>query len=127
MARCIGGCATFSVVARGRSDGRNKHASIVGLWHVIYTVDTASPSGAFPPTPFQFVETFKTWHGDGTEFENALPPTGGDICFGIWKESHGGVKLHHIGLMFDRIVRRRPLSACCLSETDRSFSAKARR
>jgi hypothetical protein len=78
----------------------NKHASIVGLWHVIYTATSAS--GPFPPTPFQFVETYKTWHGDGTEFENAfLPPTGGNICFGVWKQvGHRTVKLHHIGLMF---------------------------
>jgi hypothetical protein len=78
----------------------NKHASIVGLWHVIYTATSAPPP--FPPTPFQFLESYKTWHEDGTEFENAfLPPAGGNICFGVWKElSHGSVKLHHIGLMF---------------------------
>src|ERR1700686_499287 len=81
----------------------NKHASIVGLWHLIYTADSASPSNAFPPTPFQFLESFKTWHADGTEFENAfLPPTGGNICFGVWKAfDDGRVKLHHIGLMFN--------------------------
>jgi hypothetical protein len=78
----------------------NKPASIVGLWHLIYTATSAS--GPFPPTPFQFLESFKTWHADGTEFENAfLPPTGGNICFGVWKDlGHGRVKLHHIGLMF---------------------------
>jgi hypothetical protein len=85
----------------------NKHASIVGLWHLIYTANSASPSDAFPPTPFQFLESFKTWHADGTEFENAfLPPTSGNICFGVWKESnHGSIKLHHIGLMFDSMGR----------------------
>jgi hypothetical protein len=78
----------------------NKPASVVGLWHVIYTATSAS--GPFPPTPFQFVETYKTWHGDGTEFENAfLPPAGGNICFGVWKDlGDRRVKLHHIGLMF---------------------------
>jgi len=78
----------------------DKPATIVGLWHVIYTATSAS--GPFPPTPFQFVESYKTWHGDGTEFENAfLPPAGGNICFGVWKElGHRSVKLHHIGLMF---------------------------
>jgi len=78
----------------------NKHAGIVGLWHLIYTATSAS--GPFPPTPFQFLESFKTWHGDGTEFENAfLAPAGGNICFGVWKDSgHGSVKLHHTGLMF---------------------------
>jgi hypothetical protein len=79
----------------------NKHASIVGLWHVIYTA-TSAPTPPFPSTPFQFLESYKTWHGDGTEFENAfLPPDGGNICFGVWKDlEHGSVKLHHIGLMF---------------------------
>jgi len=85
----------------------NEHAAIVGLWHLIYTANSASPGGAFPPPPFQFLESFKTWHRDGTEFENAfLPPTGGNICFGVWKESgHRSVKLHHIGLMFDSMGR----------------------
>jgi hypothetical protein len=80
--------------------------TIVGLWHVLYTGDTDDnfpPGGPFPPTtPFPFLESFKTWHADGTEFENAfLPPTGGNICFGVWKElGDRQVRLHHIGLMF---------------------------
>ena len=88
---------------------RNKPTAIVGLWHLIYTA-TYSTSGPIPvpvippgpPSSFQFLESFKAWHADGTEFENAfLPPTGGNICFGVWEDSgHGSVKLHHIGLMF---------------------------
>jgi hypothetical protein len=83
----------------------NEPASIVGLWHLIYTAtsdDNFPPGGPYPPTPFPFLESFKTWHGDGTEFENAfLPPVGGNICFGVWKDlGHRTVKLHHIGLMF---------------------------
>jgi hypothetical protein len=78
--------------------------SIVGLWHLIYTATSSTlPSPPFPATtPFQFLESYKTWHADGTEFEQAfLPPTGGDICFGVWKDlGEGRVKLHHIGLMF---------------------------
>ena len=76
---------------------------------MIYTA-TESTSGPLPvpvippgpPSSFQLVETFKTWHADGTEFENAfLPPAGGNICFGVWKDSGDGrAKLHHIGLMF---------------------------
>jgi len=91
------------------ADWNNKPATIVGLWHVIYTA-TSSTSGPLPvpvippgpPSSFQFVESLKTWHADGTEFENAfLPPAGGNICFGVWEDSdHGSVKLHHIGLMF---------------------------
>lgn len=88
------------------ADGeRNEHATIVGLWHVIYTAtndDNFPPGGPYPPTPFLFLESLKTWHEDGTEFENAfLPPSGGNICFGVWKDlGDHCVKLHHIGLMF---------------------------
>ncbi len=78
----------------------------MGLWHVIYIATYAEglPSPPFPSkTPFQFLESYKTWHRDGTEFENAfLPPSAGNICFGVWKEIEDcHVKLHHIGLMFD--------------------------
>jgi hypothetical protein len=63
------------------------------LWHVRYTASDGSP----------FLESFKTWHADRTEFENAfLPATGGNVCFGVWKEvGHLTVKLHHVGLMFN--------------------------
>jgi hypothetical protein len=87
----------------------NGRAPIVGLWHVIYTA-TESTAGPLPvpvippgpPSSFQFLESFKTWHSDRTEFENAfLPPAGGNICFGVWKDlGDRNVKLHHIGLMF---------------------------
>ena len=89
------------------ADGEwNEHATIVGLWHVNFTAnydENFPPGGPFPPTPFPFVESFKTWHADGTEFENAfVPPAGGNICYGVWKDlGKGTVKLHHIGLMFN--------------------------
>ena len=114
-----GGCApvpykagvapTIPFVSPHEDDNSNEPANIVGLWHVIYTA-IYSTSGPLPfpvippgpPSSFQFTESLKTWHADGTEFENAfLPPTGGNICFGVWKDKgHGSVKLHHIGLMF---------------------------
>jgi hypothetical protein len=79
---------------------------IVGLWHLIYTADSVTGApGIFPPTPpsFQFLESYKTWHRDRTEFEEAfLPPAGGNICFGAWKQTgERSVQLHHIGLMFN--------------------------
>ena len=90
---------------RQEGEDWNKHASIVGLWHVIYTGTSDTPGPIpVPPAPpsFQYVETFKTWHADGTEFENAIVPPAGGICYGVWKDiGHGSVKLHHIGLMFD--------------------------
>jgi hypothetical protein len=74
-------------------DEENTSPTIVGLWHLKYTASDGSP----------FVESFKTWHSDGTEFENAfLPPIGGNVCFGVWKTvRHLTVKLHHVGLMFN--------------------------
>lgn len=76
--------------------------SIVGLWHLNYTAKTETGAPIFPPVPFPFLESFKIWHGDGTEFENAfMAPAGGNICFGVWKAlPNGSVKLHHIGVMF---------------------------
>ncbi len=71
--------------------------TIVGLWHTMYTITGA------PPAQSLFLESLKMWHRDGTEFENAvLPPTGGNVCVGVWKEvGPRTVKLHHTGLMFD--------------------------
>ena len=82
--------------------------TIVGLWHVEYTATFTTPGPPLPvPSPapsggFPFIQSYTTWHADGTEFENAfLPPTGENICYGVWKDlGHGMVKLHHIGLMF---------------------------
>ena len=79
---------------------------IVGLWHLIYTADSVTGApGIFPPTPpnFTFLESYKTWHRDRTEFENAfLDPKGGNVCFGVWKHTgEHSVQLHHIGLMFN--------------------------
>jgi hypothetical protein len=98
---------TIPFVSPPADDDWNGPASIVGLWHVLYTGtfdDNFPPGGPFPPpnTPFPFLESLKTWHADGTEFENAfLAPAGGNICFGVWKDlGFGRVKLHHIGLMF---------------------------
>lgn len=88
-------------------DDSHEPANIVGLWHVVYTA-TYTTSGPLPvpivpPAPaFPFVQSFKTWHSDGTEFDNAfLPPSGGNICYGVWKDiGHRTVKVHHVGLMF---------------------------
>lgn len=76
---------------RAQSDPAND--SIVGMWHVTYTIGNTSNV---------FNETLDLWHSDGTEFENAdLSPLGGNICMGVWKQtSKRTVRLHHIGLTF---------------------------
>ena len=100
--------APFSPAYNGDSrEDSHEAADIVGLWHVVYTA-TYTTSGPLPvpivpPAPaFPFVQSFKTWHSDGTEFDNAfLPPAGGNICYGVWKDiGHRTVKVHHVGLMF---------------------------
>jgi hypothetical protein len=67
---------------RADDDDSRDSASIVGLWHVIYTATSVPISIPEHPydfsPPFPFFESYKIWHGDGTEWENAfLPPTGG--------------------------------------------------
>jgi hypothetical protein len=100
-----GAAPAIPFVSPHGDDESREQGSIVGLWHVIYTGNYDNnfpPGGPYPPIPFQFLESFKTWHADGNEFENAfLPPTGGNICFGVWKDlGDHRVKLHHIGLIF---------------------------
>jgi hypothetical protein len=103
--RFVNASASAPLNHAGDEDSREP-ATIVGLWHVIYTA-TYSTSGPLPvpivpPGSFQLVQSYKAWHADGTEWENAfLPPSGGNVCFGVWKQlDNGTVKLHHIGLMF---------------------------
>ncbi|MGO8818541.1 MAG: hypothetical protein ACLQVG_28185 [Terriglobia bacterium] len=104
------GPALFKLVADGNAEASpadlDQYNSIVGLWHVVYTADYSTPGPlpipVVPPGSFQFVQSYKTWHGDGTEMDNAfLPPAGGNVCFGVWKQlGNGTVKAHHVGLMF---------------------------
>jgi hypothetical protein len=85
----------------------NQPTTIVGLWHVVYTATYTTngplPVPLVPPAdPFEFSETLKTWHRDGTEWEELIaPPPAGGFCFGVWKPTaSGNVKLHHIGVIF---------------------------
>ncbi len=75
------------------NDGAIGPNSIVGLWHVVYTVTGGAPFGV----------SLKEWHSDGTEFENIdHPAVVGNICFGVWKQVDlRTVHLHHTGWTFD--------------------------
>jgi hypothetical protein len=81
---------SFVKATDGGDDQGN--VSIVGLWHVVYSVDGQL-----------FYEAFDTWHADGTEIESAnASPLGGNVCMGVWKQAPSGlVKLNHIGWDFD--------------------------
>lgn len=82
----MAGTAEFS------RDERSRGNSIVGLWHVIYTAQGQL-----------FLETFDTWHADGTEFETAnAAPALGSVCVGVWKQIGARtVRLFHIGWNFN--------------------------
>jgi hypothetical protein len=67
-----------------------RHDSIVGLWHVVYT------SGGVTA-----YESFDQWHADGLEFEVADTQLGA-MCQGTWEQTAPGtVKLFHVGWNFD--------------------------
>lgn len=66
--------------------------SIVGLWHVTYTM----ADGTF------YYESYDTWHSDGTEWESAnLSPLIGNICEGVWKQTGSAIRLNHVVWGFD--------------------------
>ena len=80
----------FLTRANSGSDATN--SSIVGLWHVTYTMSNGDV----------FYEAFDVWHSDGTELEVAnLPPAAGNVCMGVWKKEGQEIELDHIGWAFD--------------------------
>ena len=82
--------ATVPQIQQG-NDNRGNPAIIVGMWHVIYTA-TYSTAGPIPvpvippgpPDSFEFAETMKTWHADGTEWEEKIAPAPVGFCSGVW-------------------------------------------
>ena len=84
--------AQLSSSVSERADAGLTNGSIVGLWHVTYSL-----GGEF------FFESFDQWHSDGTELENAnLIPSEGNVCVGVWKQiGVRTVKLNHTGWNFD--------------------------
>jgi hypothetical protein len=90
-------------LSQGQENGDpGQPATIVGLWHVIYTATYSTagplPVPVVPPDTFEFAETMKTWHADGTEWEEKIAPPPVGYCYGVWKPTaNGSVKLHHFG------------------------------
>jgi len=59
--------------------------SIVGLWHVTFTAETATPPTAPPGTMID--NALVQWHADGTEIMNSMrPPQDGNFCLGVWEQ-----------------------------------------
>lgn len=96
--------AAVPPIQQGNDNGGNA-ALIVGMWHVIYTATYSTPGPipvpVIPPGPpdsFVFAETMKTWHADGTEWEEKIEPAPVGFCFGVWRQTgRDSVKLHHFG------------------------------
>src|SRR5436189_2908303 len=67
----------------GDNEGKS---SMVGLWHILFTVDDQT-----------IQEAYQLWNAGGTEVHNPnVDPRGGSVCLGVWKHaSHGAYKLAH--------------------------------
>jgi len=59
--------------------------SIVGMWHVTFTAETADPATAPPGAMID--NALVVWHADGTEIMNSMrPPQDGNFCMGVWEQ-----------------------------------------
>lgn len=70
-------------------------ASIVGMWHVAFTAQTADPPTAPPGAMID--NALVVWHSDGTEIMNSMrPPQDGNFCMGVWQQvGPNKYKLNH--------------------------------
>ena len=57
-------------------------SDVVGLWHVVFTQNTAFGSGLFD-------DSYAEWHSDGTEIMNSgvHSPATGNFCMGAWSKT----------------------------------------
>ncbi len=65
-------------------EGDHHEASIVGMWHVIFTAETMNNG------PFSGVidNAVAVWHPDGTEIMNSgRPAQDGNFCLGVWERT----------------------------------------
>jgi hypothetical protein len=61
---------------------------IVGFWNTTFFVGD---------TDAVWDQAFEQWHSDGTELavDNAVPPSLGNVCVGVWKQVGRTIKLLH--------------------------------
>jgi len=73
---------------RAAQSSRNEDgkSSIVGLWHIQFTVGDQT-----------IQEAYQIWNAGGTEVHNPnVDPRTGNVCLGVWKHAgHGTYKLAH--------------------------------
>jgi hypothetical protein len=62
------------------------HPSIIGLWHIQFTVGDQT-----------IQEAFQLWNAGGTEVHNPnVDPRTGNVCLGVWRHApHASFKLAH--------------------------------
>jgi hypothetical protein len=75
-----------SIQPNSASAGDHAGKSMVGLWHIEFTVGDQT-----------IQEAYQLWNAGGTEVHNPnIDPRGGDVCLGVWKRApHGAFKLAH--------------------------------
>ena len=73
----------------------SSNPSVVGMWHVIFTAETADPATAPPGAVID--DALVVWHSDGTEIMNSRrPPQDGNFCLGVWQRvGRNKYKLNH--------------------------------
>jgi hypothetical protein len=72
----------------------NSGATIVGLWFTTFYAGNG---------PGVWDEAFEQWHADGTELamDDAVPPSIGNVCVGVWKVAGQTISLRHFGWNWD--------------------------
>ena len=77
---------TRPIQPNSASSGDNAGKSMVGLWHIQFTVGDQT-----------IQEAYQLWNAGGTEVHNPnVDPRGGSVCLGVWKHApHGAFKLTH--------------------------------
>lgn len=78
------------------NDDRDDDASIVGMWHVIFTAKTLNGAPVDPVIDNALV----VWHSDHTEIMNSgRPPQDGNFCMGVWEQvGRSRYKLNHFSM-----------------------------
>ena len=75
--------------APGAKGSISGHQGITGMWLAQFYLGTS---------PTLWNQGFQLFHSDGTEVsvDNAVPPSLGNVCVGVWKTSGSRIKLRHL-------------------------------
>jgi hypothetical protein len=79
--------ANPTLVQAGFDDRDDHDASIVGMWHVVFTA-TTSNGDPIPAPGVLFDNSVVVRHSDGTEIMNSSRPAqDGNFCLGVWAQT----------------------------------------